>query len=244
MGRWLIIVGLFLTAGMACISTAFAQDDAPNLVIHVNFKANGRPLILNDSSYTNVFGEKYSISRLKFYMSHISLKNESGISASEDIALVDASTNQVVNLNLAPGQYDQLQFLLGVDSALNCSGAQSGALDPLNGMFWTWNTGYIFFKMEGYSPASTADQQRIEQHIGGYRSPYNAARNILLTLPQKLLLEKKVEKHIYVELNLDKFFNAVNPWKLSDKSMLMSPGPEAMKAADNFLGMFSVQLIP
>ena len=50
------------------------------------------------------------------------------------------------------GNYNSLSFLLGVDSMHNVSGAQTGALDPANDMFWTWNSGYVMAKMEGASP--------------------------------------------------------------------------------------------
>lgn len=67
-----------------------------------------------------------------------------------------------------PTQYNSLSFLIGVDSLKNVSGAQTGGLDPLNGMFWTWNTGYIMFKMEGNSPSSSVVNNKIEYHIGGF----------------------------------------------------------------------------
>ncbi|WP_316930094.1 MbnP family protein, partial [Hymenobacter sp. IS2118] len=36
------------------------------------------------------------------------------------------------------GDYQSVSFTVGVDSARNVAGAQTGALDPNNGMFWTW----------------------------------------------------------------------------------------------------------
>jgi hypothetical protein len=47
-----------------------------------------------------------------------------------------------------------IRFLLGVDSARNVSGIQTGALDPARGMFWTWNSGYVMAKIEGSSPSA------------------------------------------------------------------------------------------
>ena len=207
--------------------------------ISVKYVANGAPLKLRDSSYTNAFGESYTVTRLKFYMGNTSLKNATQSSRFENI-LVDAAEDQEQVLSIAPGRYDTLEFLLGVDSALNNSGAQDGVLDPLNGMFWTWNSGYIFFKLEGYSPASTADLNRIEHHIGGYEGPYNAIRKISLPIPGGIDVKATQENSINLELNLDHYWKDIQEIKIADAALIMSPGPKAAKAGDNFRSMFSI----
>lgn len=132
-----------------------------------------------------------------------------------------------------------LQFTLGVDSALNCSGAQDGDLDPLKGMFWTWNSGYIFFKLEGYSPASTGSLGRIEHHIGGYRSPFNAARKIVLPLPKAYFTTQAKTKHLYLRINLDKYWQSSSASvKIADQALLMAPGAAACRIANQFTEIF------
>jgi hypothetical protein len=61
-----------------------------------------------------------------------------------------------------------MEFMIGVDSARNNSGAQTGALDPTNGMFWSWSTGYIMAKFEGTSAQSPAAANALKFHIGGF----------------------------------------------------------------------------
>lgn len=153
---------------------------------------------------------------------------------------MDAAAPRVIQLRVAEGAYHALHFTLGVDSILNCSGAQDGALDPLNGMFWTWNTGYIFFKLEGYSTSSTADLKRIEHHIGGYQGPYKAQRTVSLKLEKPLIVKENVSQQVILQLNLDKYWQAVRPVKIAEHSLVMSPGSLASSAADNFSSMFSI----
>ncbi len=143
-------------------------------------------------------------------------------------------------LELPAGTYQTITFTLGVDSLLNCSGAQDGALDPLNGMFWTWNSGYIFFKLEGYSSSSTADLNRIEQHIGGYRGPYKAQRVITLKLDKPLSLIQNEVQELNVQLDLDKYWLSVHPVKLAENPLIMIPGALASRSADNLANMFSI----
>ncbi|HRE64559.1 MAG TPA: hypothetical protein PKU77_12260, partial [Ferruginibacter sp.] len=112
-----------------------------------------------------------------------------------------------------------------------------------NGMFWTWNSGYIFFKMEGYSNASTADLQRIEHHIGGYRSPFNAARLIELKLPVSLTVTEGSSNTIDINLNIDNYWNGLHSIKIAEQALIMSPGNQASKIADNFQNMFSISSV-
>ena len=155
-----------------------AQKKEASIIFKFENQANHKLLVLNDSSYVNDFGEHYSITKLKYYISDISLGTKEESFTTKNIFLMDAANEEKISINILPGIYSKIIFTLGVDSAYNNSGAQEGALDPLNGMFWTWNTGYVYFKMEGYSPASNADLNRIEHHIGGYRGPNKANRQI------------------------------------------------------------------
>jgi hypothetical protein len=228
---------LFLLAGSLLPAFLGAQVN-----LQFNNMANGKSLVLQDSAYQNAFGEDYQLTRLRYYLSNVQLLGAKP-SAISNVFLVDAAAPEPVVLQLKPGVYKSLQFTLGVDSALNCSGAQAGALDPMKGMFWTWNTGYIYFKMEGYSAASTADLQRIEYHIGGYRSPYIAARNISLQLPQPLRVKAGEQYNISIAANLDRFWQGATDLHIAQQALLMQPGKEAFQLADNIAGMFTVQAV-
>jgi hypothetical protein len=50
-------------------------------VVKVTFNnlAGDRPVILRDSVYTNYFGEEYTITKLKYYISNIRLKNDTQV---------------------------------------------------------------------------------------------------------------------------------------------------------------------
>lgn len=237
--KWLVLAVCIFTG---LFNNSFAQKNYGELLLQFNVTANGKPL-LKDSSYINPFGETYQLSRLKYYVSNISLSNEKRSDWGKEVFLVETGVTDSISLQAFPGRYTKLYFTLGVDSALNCSGAQDGALDPFNGMFWTWNSGYIFFKMEGYSTASTADLGRIEHHVGGYRYPNNAARIITLDLPQPLEIKEGQKSIIHINVNLDQYWKGINNIKIADQALLMTPGGLAIKAADNFSKMFSISSV-
>ena len=78
----------------------------------------------------------------------------------------DEEASMAIEMDSLPlGLYKSIKFMIGVDSTRNVSGSQTGALDPANGMFWTWNSGYIFLKMEGTSPVIPNTGHNFTFHI-------------------------------------------------------------------------------
>ncbi|WP_437980536.1 MbnP family copper-binding protein [Sorangium sp. So ce117] len=73
-------------------------------------------------------------------------------------------TNGVVRGTVPAGDYDGLSFKLGVPFDLN-HGDASSAPSPLNltGLFWSWNDGYKFLRLDS---VSTADDTPFLVHIG------------------------------------------------------------------------------
>ena len=244
---------------------SFAQQKDYVAIRFENF-INGKKLELNDKIYTNAFGENFSISKLKYYISNIRIVGDTtGHSQSIDhfskkffpnakeeinrqldqfksnIFLIDASGQNNIyiskpSLNIIALTDLKLEFWVGVDSILNCSGAQEGALDPLNDMFWTWNNGYVNFKMEGESKNSRADKNRIEYHIGGYKTGQKTLQHIYLPLNLNLNFCS-----LEVRLDLDKYWNGVNQIKISSSPVIVAPGKQAVDVASNFKEMFSVE---
>jgi hypothetical protein len=175
-----ILVAMFFCA------TVSAQD-ARHLILHIRNKVGDTVVRYDSANYSNALGQQYSITNVKYYISNISVTDSAGkIYKQKDgyyLVREDEDSSQDISLTDIPsGNYKTLSFLIGVDSLRNCSGAQSGALDPINGMFWTWNSGYIFFKLEGKSPSSKQPGHIFEYHIGGYKEPTNFIREVHMDL--------------------------------------------------------------
>lgn len=219
---------------------AIAQSGTGELVVNFSHTANGKQIVLRDSTYLNSFGESYQLSRLKYYISNVRFGGPTVVSTGTGVFLVEAGAADSILLQVPGGTFNKIYFTLGVDSILNCSGAQEGALDPLNGMFWTWNSGYIFFKLEGVSPSSAADLNRIEHHIGGYTGPNKAGREIELTLPAPFKVRENEKQRVNIRLDMDRYWRSVNDIRIAATPLLMSPGELAKRSADNFAAMFSI----
>ncbi len=200
-------------------------------------------LLLDKGKYTNALQQPFTISMFKYYISNIKLENTDGsVMAIDGYFLVNEDVPESKDLvlkKLPAGLYKSISFTLGVDSLHNCSGAQSGALDPVNGMFWAWNTGYIFLKLEGTSPVSKSPGHILEYHIGGYKAPANAIRTIHLSLgknPLNISGDKTRFKIKVDALQLLKEPTSIDFAKLSS----VTDAHNAIMIADNYTDMFSI----
>lgn len=232
---------VFITA-LFLQTVAFGQSAKRTFCVKLVFHTmiGNQPLAL-DSNYTTLFGDTFSITKFKYYISHISFFTADGKeeTITDNYFLIDEgdSSSKIITLQIATKAFTQLRFLIGVDSAKNVGGVQTGALDPANGMFWTWNSGYIMAKLEGKSPQSKAPFGNITYHVGGFSAKENVARVISLHVNQNM----KSEININVDLN--KWFNGPHPIKISNESFCMSSGKMAMEIADNYANMFSIKSI-
>ena len=178
------------------------------------------PVILDSTNYTNCWNESFTLHKLKYYISNIKLEtaDKKIIHEKNSYHLVDEedATSKSFSIFMPSNQYTSLSFLIGVDSLRNVSGAQTDALDPLNGMFWTWNSGYIMFKMEAYSPRSAVVTNRIEYHIGGFSGAFNVLRNVQLNFSgSPVSIKKESSTEIIIQTNLDKIWNASHELKIT-----------------------------
>ena len=141
-----------------------------NLTINMKNMVGAEDLVLSDLRYTNAAGNLYSINLLKYYMSNVVLHKKAGGNVNVSIyKLIDASNSSSCSVNLGllePGDYDSISFGLGIDQGRNHTGAQDGDLDVSKGMYWTWNTGYIFYKHEGQYQNSANQIKPLIFHLG------------------------------------------------------------------------------
>jgi hypothetical protein len=218
-----------------------------NITLKFQAVADSDPLVFGNT-YTNTWGEDYTVSAFKFYVAQVKLMNiDSGTSYDlnkDEYFLVNFADNNSMQLSLkaVPYKYNRISFLLGVDSIRNVSGAQTGALDPTKGMFWTWNSGYIMAKLEGNSPVSTQPNNAFEYHIGGFSGPDNVLKRVTLPFPssQDVSLQDGKSSEVTITADINTWFFNPNDVQLSINPVCMTPGPLARQIAENYIKMFTV----
>lgn len=249
--------------GIIMLITAFAlmlssckkdkeEDNTPDptsgtVVVKFDHKwgNSGGPFFMNQDITHPGTGETINFQTLNYYISNVKLQKEDGTwwveNESYHLVKVQAnSTVQDIALNNVPlGNYQAIEFTIGVDSTRNVSGAQTGALSTTHGMFWSWNTGYIFIKAEGTSPQSP--NGGFSYHIGGFRESNNtnAIRiNNLNFGGETLGVTGSNNPRIHMFVNAARFWHG--GISLADIHTVHMPGANAITLADNFKDAFVV----
>jgi len=246
---FLLLAAAILPSCQKELSNEEAQtpDATHDFNIQFNPVVDGDALVFGDT-YTNASGEQYTIRAFKFYISNLYLintdSNKTYAVNKDEYFLVNFEDNSSATLKLkaVPFTYNRISFLIGVDSIRNVSGAQTGALDPGKGMFWTWNTGYIMAKLEGSSPASSQPNNVFEYHIGGFSGPDNALKQVTLSFPlgEDMKLETGKTTAMTITADANAWFTNPNNIQLSVNAVVTTPGPLARQVSENYANMFTV----
>ncbi len=212
--------------------------------VEVANKVGTANLSLNNQWYLNEHSDSFTVSKLMYYLSNVQLVGAAGtyteVESYHLVSQADAAS-LVLDLKDVPvGDYTKITFMIGVDSLRNVSGAQTGALDPVNGMFWSWNTGYIMLKLEGNSPKSPLTDGGLVFHAGGYKGQYAVQRTVSITLPAAITVKKGVVNHIHLDADVLKMFKSPTLFDFATLHTIHSEGKDAKNFADNYSGMFTV----
>lgn len=121
-------------------------------------------LLANDTVY---------FSKLQFYVSNIHFLQKKNKKISQTTPkLISFDTEKSQNIIALPKKInlqnlENIIFSIGLDENTNTSqNPQKLDLDPQKGMFWTWESGYIFWKMEGYFFEKNNQKKGIIYHLG------------------------------------------------------------------------------
>jgi hypothetical protein len=219
-------------------------------------------LELNTGNYTNGSGEAFTISTLDYFISNIKLKTSDGkeyvVPKDESYFLVkeeDEDTHVIELENVPAGDYTSFTFTVGIDSLKSISpvSERTGVLDTAGdaaGMYWTWNSGYIFLKMEGTSPVSTTVDQKIFYHVGGFGgfdSPtINNIKTVTITAPfessAKVRKDKEKAPEVHIFADAGKILDGSTHISIAANSTVHF-SEVSVDIANNYASMFNVDHI-
>lgn len=212
-----------------------AQSKIDTLSINFKLTFNKEPLEYHKQYFTSN-RDTLAFETFKCYISSIQIyyTDNTIFKQNDSYHLLDfenPSSFLIPITNINDKLISKVTFNIGIDSLTNNSGALNGDLDPINGMYWAWQSGYINFKIEGNSPSCKTRKNEFHFHIGGYQHPFNTMRKI------ELICNKKV-KQINIGMDLNKFFANIN---LDETNSIMIPGTLAMKLADYITKLFYIE---
>jgi len=173
-------------------------DEKGEMIVKFDNYVGNQTMVLDEAGstnyrYSNSNGQNFNLTRFGYYISHIKLEGPNG-EVFSDVMNATADANEVrgyyrvvqgepdtyqIHLNNIPaGQYNKIAFTLGVREDGIQEGAVGGILDRAAGAwFWNWNSGFIHYLMEGHSPVSPRDENRVQLHVGGWKNIPSADEN-------------------------------------------------------------------
>lgn len=258
-------IGIILISGLIFSLTSCKKDSVDyqpeNLApLSVEFDniAGEENLQLNTGNYKNAAGETFSVNLLQYFISNIKVTTSAGVeyTVTQDSSyfLIKESdvASRFATVKVPEGEYSKLSFVLGVDSLRNTMdiSKRTGVLDPTgsmeDGMYWTWNSGYIFFKMEGASasvPTTVDANQKFRFHIGGfggYSAPtINNIKTVTIDLSAGGVAKARKDRNANIHLMVDvmKVFNGTTNISLANTSQIMF-SDYSVNVANNYASMF------
>ncbi|WP_028788962.1 MbnP family protein [Terrimonas ferruginea] len=249
---------LFIVSCKKDVNDTSDESELVPLSVEFDNIVGGQNLFLNTVTYTNGAGEDFNVSMFQYFISNISLRRADGteyvVNQDSSYFLIresDAAT-RFARVKVPEGDYRQLSFILGVDSLRSTMDItkRTGVLDPSggmeDGMYWGWNSGYIFVKFEGISPSAPVDpsgQRKFRYHIGGfggYSAPtINNIKKITIDLSASGIARPRKGRNANIHLMVDllKIFNNSNNLSIATNPTVMF-SDFSTNIANNYTAMF------
>lgn len=260
-----LISGVFLLAGFAVLFSNCKKDGEDltgtgSITIEFDNKAGDASLVFG-TDYTTAAGETVKFSTFNYFVSNFVLVKADGseyVVPKDNCYFLckhdDAESREITISGIPAGDYEEVKFMIGVDSLKSVSdiSERQGTLDPAGaaaGMYWAWNSGYIFVKVEGTSPQAPLNtftgENTVQYHAGLFGGMTSPTLNNLKTVtlhshdePAKVRRDKEApEAHVFVDI-LEVF---TSPTSISVAANPTSHG-DAFSAtiANNYVDMFKL----
>lgn len=208
-----------------------------------------------DVNYVLDNGEVVKFSEFKYFVSNIEfVKDEKvvyKVPQNESYFFINnkkLESRKVLLSNVPVDEYTEIRFIVGVDSLMNTKDMadRPSSLDVggnAEGMYWSWNSGYIFLKVDGIHTPNEGDPIPLKYHIGGfggYNTPsINNIKNVSISranfAPIPVRSDKVSDVHIMVDLK--KMFEQPTPFSVKEYPEVML-SEFSKTVANNYATMF------
>jgi hypothetical protein len=202
-----------------------------------------------DYPFATQMSQDFNIQTLGYYISRVELTGPNGASYADEVSTgataaevkgfyqvleSNESSKTIALENVPVGTYNKITFTLGIEADYVQDGANAGILDPANGgWLWNWDSGYIFFKLEGTSPASTKGDHTFKFHIGGWKeiagntALTNNVKRITLDFPTTAEVTESSDLEAHIQMDLLKVLDGHHAVDFSTTNTVMSPAAGA-----------------
>ncbi|MCS6992026.1 MAG: hypothetical protein NZL95_09245 [Chitinophagales bacterium] len=240
-----IAIFLLIALGWASCKKDDHEETHEKVTLHLHTMVGSKAADYT-STFTSESGRAFTLSDLRYYLSNFVLIKEDGSEVPIAGTVILASPNEHEwELGTAPsGHYSGIRFLVGLDSVTNHG---DPSVYPANhplapqtpSIHWSWNTGYIFMKIEGKVDttlsATGTPNADFYYHIGLDQM----AREVTIR-DMHVHIEKGGENSFHVAFDLLKALKGVD-MRTERATHTMDNMMLAQKIADNWPESFSAE---
>ncbi|MEX0965987.1 MAG: MbnP family protein [Bacteroidia bacterium] len=230
-------------------------EEQTSVKVTLHHRVDGETLEFNTINYSNDAGNDYSVVRLHYYISDITLVNSDGDNHIVDVIhYVDATQSATLEMmldSLPKGSYTAVSFRFGISPEKNHvdSGYLPGTPEHV-GMFWPeqMGGGYHFMKLEGRYEKSNDSLENYNTHLGGlvmmgddYSSSFvtevfNLDEPIVITEEDSII-------ELPIVMNINNWYSNPNNYDMNDydDGIMNKPAVQTMLKENGAENVFSVE---
>lgn len=217
---------------------------------------NGSADFALNTNFTLPSGEQLNVSLYKYFVSNFELVKADGstykLPQDGNYFIIDesnAASQEITLTGIPAGEYKGIKFILGVDSLRSTMdiAQRTGALDPAGAaadLYWTWNSGYIFYRIDATSPASTEAGNLCFFHVGGYGGystpTTNNIRTISISSPTTIEIGEGRNPEAHIFADIQEAFKSPTTYSIATNGAAFHMSASATVMANNYVDMFTI----
>lgn len=220
------------------------EPEMGTLNVRLNALFEGQTLEIGEVYY-DVLGHRIRVDGFKTYIANVYAIKEDGTEVLvKDIFLADFDEENVISGAIEVGNYTGIRFGTGVPEEVNKDTDPSVYANdhPLSaigseGMFWHWNTGYIFTKFEG--KADTLGQEGNDLlHPFAFHCGDDPFYEVHEHTDQSFSLAANDEAELAIDFHADRFFYSATD-TIDIKLNFLTHTSGNYDLAERFMAIFS-----
>jgi hypothetical protein len=232
-----------LAAAVLLLSSCKKEDLGPGeLQLSTRAYFSEEPLVIGDL-YTDVLGHTVRVENFKCYIAELTAIKDDGREFELAVVdLVDFEFQETRTYELPQGDYTGFKVSIGVPPELNKDQdpAQYPTEHPLSlygaeGMFWSWNTGYIFAKFDGKANFEGEDSPVLEPYA------FHCGEDFLYTthtFTKNYCVGDEEPVQLELKFNVEQFFyNANDTINIEEDNLTHTSGN--VELAERFMTLFN-----
>lgn len=195
------------------------DEDAGTVTLHFDHVVDGTPVSLNAGQYTNAAGDRYSVSRLEYILTDLSLVRTNGTTFRlADLHYVSADDEMTLSFNtagVAGGDYRGITFRFGVAAGTAFGDLPASA--SLNNMEWPvpLGGGYHYMRLEGLLDGGT---EPLLTHLGP-----SHGQDYSFTIESRFDLHIDGDRDIVIAVTMDlaQWWQSPHTYDFTGRGMIM-----------------------